>query len=124
MNRIERRPDAQGIFEGFQGRGLPTIEKYPAWRYHRVLEPAVANNTAEDEALREKGYDDPLAPISANKQLSNWYWDLEDMSPRQLVVFAKDEFGLDLPIEAGQERLFRSVLELSRWAPQNRGRID
>lgn len=96
---------------------------YPCWRYHHIKEPLLVKDAKEDEEARKQGYDDPMAPISANKQLMNWYWDLEDMSPKQLVVFAKDEFDVDLPIDAGQERLMGAVVELSRNSPQNRNRI-
>lgn len=61
--------------------------------------------------------------MTSNNTLQMWFWDLEDMSAKQLSVFAKDEYGVDLPIAAGQEKLFLAVCDLSRHAPQNQGRM-
>jgi len=101
-----------GIF--FRGFGDKRQPKYPSWRYHKFKEPILVNNTEEDEKHKSEGYEPVTVPISANKNISNWFWDLEDMSAKQLVVFAKDEFDLDLPFEAGQERLLKAVLEITK----------
>jgi hypothetical protein len=118
----ETGPTKPGIY--FKGiPGMDGYKQYPAWRYHRINDPLIVQNTEEDEKVRLDGYEPINIPITCNKNLSNWFWDLEDLSPKQLVVFAREEFGVDLPIEAGQERLLKAVLELSKSAPQNRGRI-
>src|SRR3989304_4397902 len=117
MQRKVIEPYCECIFEGPDLGNWPGA-KYPCWRYHRLLDPLLVKNTEEDEACRKQGYDDASAPITANKQLVNWYWDLEDMSPRQLRVFAKDEFDVDLPEDAKQESLMKAVMELSKCAPQ------
>ena len=44
------------------------------------------------------------------------------MSPKQLRLFAREEFGVDLP-DADQEILFDAVLKLTRSAPQNNNRL-
>jgi hypothetical protein len=122
MGRKQQEPFCECIFEGRACDNFPGTQ-YPCWRYHKILDPLLVNNSEEDEACRKQGYDDPNAPVTANKQLINWYWDLEDMSPKQLVVFAKEEFEVDLPLEGGQERLLKAVFKLSKFAPQNRNRI-
>ncbi len=122
MQKKQQDPFCECIFEGPVCENWPGT-KYPSWRYHRILDPLPVNNTEEDEACRKLGYDDPDAPVSANKQLMNWFWDLEDMSCGQLRVFAKDEFEVDLPEGASQESLMKAVTKLSKFAPQNRGRI-
>jgi hypothetical protein len=122
MRENKRRPDAVGQFMGTAIPGM--IEKrFPGWRYHKILDPILVNNTGEEDAARLKGYDDPGHCVMANKQLINWFWDIEDMSTRQLVVYAQEEYGVELPIEAGQTELAKAVFELGRWAPQNRDRI-
>lgn len=100
--------------------GLP---KYPYWLYKDGFEPILAHNTEEEQNAKEQGYEFVTAGTMSNKNLVNWFWDLEDFSPKQLRVFAKDEYGVDLPEDAGQETLFKAVTELARFAPQNQNRL-
>jgi len=118
----KKKPIRVGWFGGF-GNGYPDPPAYPAWRYHNNFPPITVKDTGEDEEAKAKGYDCMIASMISNKQLINWFWDLEDMSPKQLVVFAKDEFGIELPIEASQESLMKAVCELSKFAPNNKGRL-
>ena len=123
MNLINRKPDRTMLLMDFGDIGMKNIPKYPAWRYHKILQPILVKGSLEDEQAMAGGYDPPSVPQTCNKQLINWFWDLEDMSPKQLVCFAKDEYDVDLPIAAGQERLFKAICELTKHAPQNRGRL-
>jgi hypothetical protein len=119
MELQERKPD--GIyFEGFFGK---TLKDYPAWRYHKFLEPRIVKDAQEDERARLEGWEPMSAPMSANTGLINWFWDLEDMSAKQLCVYAREEFDVDFPQDAGQEKLLKAVLELGKHAPQNRNRL-
>ena len=83
----------------------------------------LVENTQQEEDALLRGYDHIHAGMMANKVLINWYWDLEDFSKKQLVIFAKEEFEIDLPIEATQIKLLNAVLLLTRHAPQNCNRI-
>jgi len=96
---------------------------YPKWLYREGKDPKKARDAAEEKDLRAKGWDNVSAGMMSNRVLTNHFWDLEDMSTRQLVVYAQDEFGVDLPEEAGQEKLFECVTKLSRAAPQNQNRL-
>lgn len=110
-----------GIFwRGFHNENMP---EYPAWRYHKIHEPILVKDSTEDAEWAQKGYEPINVPISANTGFINWFWDIEDMSPRQLCVFAQEEYGVDLPVEASQEKLMKAVFELVKWAPQNRNRL-
>jgi hypothetical protein len=116
-----------GVFMGLDGPGIniryDLAPRYPFWLYKDDCEPVMVHNEDEEQALRADGYDTVTASILSNRYLINWFWDLEDMSPKQLVAFAQDEYGIDLPLEAGQDRLFKAVVELSKHAPQNRNRL-
>lgn len=96
---------------------------YPCVLYREGEEPLMVENTEEEAEARERGFDSVTPGALSNRYLVNWFWDFEDMSPRQLVVFAKDEYGVDLPIECGQLKLFQLVCDLTRSAPQNRNRL-
>lgn len=129
-----RIPDfeAQGLFFDLAGLG----NRYPMYMY---LGPSdqdademeargskgvvLVNDTSEELAARAKGYDNIHAGMIQNKVLINWYWDLEDFSPKQLSIFAKEEFEVDLPKEADQTVLLDAVLKLTKAAPQNCNRI-
>lgn len=98
-------------------------KQYPAWRYHEVLQPKMVGNTEEDQQASDAGWKAVNVPMGKNPQLLNWHWDLEDFSAKQMVLFAKEEFGVELPFEAGQEKLFKTIWELTRAAPANKNRI-
>ena len=119
MDSIEKRD--RGIY--FRGYGGKPLKKYPCWRYHKVLQPIVVHDTAEDEAAQKRDFYPINIPITANKNIVNWIWDLEDLSPKQLVIYAHEEYEVDLPIEAGQEKLLKAILELGKHAPQNENRL-
>jgi len=108
------------VFEGLYQDGAV---KYPCWRHHSHKPSILVHNTDEDEKALSDGYEDFHVPITANQSLSNWFWDLEDMSPRQLVVFAREEYGIDLPPDARYETLLKAVLKLGKHAPQNKNRL-
>lgn len=110
-----------GIF--FLGMYDSRRRKYPAWRYHKILEPIVVKNTEEDNACQKKGYETIGVPITANRNLANWYWDLEDLSPKQLVMFAKEEYGVELPGDAKQETLLKAIFELTKAFIDNQGNL-
>jgi hypothetical protein len=120
MNEIKPNVPDGIYFDGFNVKGR---QPYPCWRYHAVKDPQIVHNTDEDKKLRLLGYEEMQAPMMANTGLINWFWDIEDMSPRQLCVFAKEEYDVDLPVDAPQEKLQRAVLLLAKNAPQNRDRI-
>lgn len=96
---------------------------YPRWMYKENVPPLLVKDNGEEDQARQDGFDSITASAMTNPYLINWYWDLEDMSAKQLVVFAKEEYGVELPIEAGQEKLFQAVAELTRFAPQNQNRL-
>lgn len=106
-------------FRGIHGM----LKPYPSWRYHKLHPPILVHNTEEDEKAKAGGWEKVWAPITANRDIVNWYWDIEDMSPKQLVVYAQEEFGVDLPIDAKQDKLMKAVLELIKNAPNNRNRL-
>lgn len=97
--------------------------RYPCYMYRGNDDPIKVQNTEEEEQARIDGYDTIGASVLSNKYLINWFWDLEDMSAKQLRVFCMEEYGVDLPEAAGQDRLFRAAVELSRHAPQNQNRL-
>lgn len=107
----------------FMGLNREHMPQYPHWMHKDGCEPLLVNNTDEDNGAKDKGYDNITSAAMSNRYLINWFWDLEDFSVKQLHTFAKEEYGVDLPMEAGQEKLFQAVCELTRHAPQNRNRL-
>ena len=97
--------------------------QYPKWMYKDGCEPLLIYDSATEKKAALDGYDIFTAAALSNRYLVNWFWDLEDMSVKQLHVFAQEEYGVNLPIEAGQDKLFAAVVELTRNAPQNRNRL-
>ena len=111
-----------GIFFKFLGDGKRET-RYPAWRYHEWFDPVIVNDTEEDEKVHLEGWEAPSRSVTHVRYLMNWRFDLEDLTPRQLVLFAKDEFGVDLPVEAGTEKLFKSIWRLHTSKPANRDNV-
>lgn len=121
LKPLELRPRKfEAMFMGLNREHLPV---FPHWMHKDNCEPWLVENTDEDREARAKGFDNITSGAMANRYLINWFWDFEDFSVRQLTVFAKEEYGVDLPIEAGQEKLFQAVCELTKAAPQNRNRL-
>lgn len=98
-------------------------KKYPAWRYHAVYEPVVVNNEKEDIEAREQGWQQMKAPVTAHQAFHNFYHDLEDMNCRQLVKYAKDEFGADLPAEAGKSKILWALWRMATGSPKTKERV-
>jgi len=107
----------RGLYDAKRGR------QYPKMMYRDNADPITVENTEAEAEAKLKGFDVVSANQMCNRHLINWFWDLEDLSPKQLVVFAQDEYNVDLPADASQEKLFQCVCLLSRAAPQNRDRI-
>ena len=121
-------PVRLGVFRGITGNGVMIGDflgkpVYPYWLYKDGDEPFMVHDSVEEAQAKSLGFDAITPKGMSNRYLVNWFWDLEDMSPRQLQVFAKEEYDVDIPIEAGQERLFKAVCELTRFAPQNKNRL-
>ena len=116
-----------GVFRAFHDGNLQVvggnIPNYPHWLYKDGYDPVLVKNTDQEQKWVSEGYDTITAGRMSNKHLINWVWDLEDFSPRQLRVFALEEYGVDLPEDAKQETLFKAVMELTRAAPQNQNRL-
>lgn len=120
MAKDSPKPVAIVLDDNFQAPNMP---KYPRWLHHDYLDSILVNDEAEKKAAIKNGYTEIAAPMTANRCLSNWFWDIEDMSKKQLIVYARDEYGVDLPADAQHKTLFRAVLELGRSAPQNKNRL-
>jgi len=110
-----------GIF--FRAYGTAAGKPYPAWRYHKIREPVIVNNTDEDINAGKNGYNPPDTLIKRKPHLMNFMLDFEDMTPRQVVLFAKEEFGIDLPAEAGHAKLLKAIWRLTLNSPKNKDRI-
>jgi hypothetical protein len=117
-----RKPSRMAVFEMLLSDGNIHI-RYPCWLYKDGCDPLKVCSEEEEKRARADGYDSVTATDLSNRHLINWFWDLEDMSSRQLRVFALEEYGVDLPAEADQDTLFKAVSELSRHAPQNHNRL-
>ena len=122
MDTVTTKPDS-GMYWMFLGDGRDQRSEYPAWRYHEWKEPIIVNNTEEDEVSKLRGYEQASKGITHVRYLMNWRFDLEDLTARQLVLFAKDEFDIDLPVEAGTEKLFKSIFRLHTSKPLNRENV-
>jgi hypothetical protein len=110
-----------GIF--FRRYGTAIEKAYPAWRYHKINEPICVENTDEDLKVQKEGYK-PLANIaSKSPHLMNFMADFEDMSPKQIVLYVKEEFDIDLPVEAKQTKLLQVIWRLMLNSPKNKDRI-
>ena len=116
----ENKKPKSGIFLA----GIGHDDKpYPAWRYHEFLEPIIVHNAAEDKKVQEKGWEKLDTPITGLQQITSWRYDLEDMTSKQLVLFAKEEFDVDLPLAATEEQLIKAMWRLTHFSPQHKGRI-
>lgn len=83
----------------------------------------MVQNTDEDDSARAEGWAAPEPSETRVRYLINWRFDLEELSPRQLVMFAMDEFKVNLPVEAGREKLFKAIWRLHTAKPTNRENV-
>lgn len=96
---------------------------YPVWRYHEFHEPMLVHNTEEDKEAKSKGWDNIEASATGIEHFSNWRHDLEDMTPKQLILFCIEEYGVHFPVGATSEQLVKAIWQLTHSAPQHSGRI-
>ena len=99
------------------------IKKYPAWRYHALYEPRIVQDEKQDQQAALEGWLPPEEPITSVPRLSNYFHDLEDFNERQLLAYAKEEFGVEFPREATKERLIRAIWQLYHITPKHKGRM-
>lgn len=121
MTTPKERKSPGIFFEAMDRFGRPI--SYPAWRYHAIYEPRIVNNTEQDLQAEKEGWKNPQVPITAVQGFSNFYHDLEDMTPRQLVYYAKSEFGAELPEVAGKQKLLHAIWRLFMVSPKSRNRM-
>lgn len=110
-----------GIF--FRAYGSARNKIYPVWRYHKFKEPIIVKNAEEDKEALENGYKHLDVAVERDSLLFNYMVDLEDFTPRQLSVYIKDEFDLELSPDAGIEKLIQAVWKLTWNHPANENRI-
>jgi len=107
----------------FQGIAGKDEKAYPAWRYHDFYEPKIVNNTIEDIFASQQGWKgiepSPLTP----HRMRNFGTDFEDLSERQIVLYAHVHFGVDLPIEASKEALVKAIWLLYQGEPEMKDRM-
>ncbi|TES88917.1 MAG: hypothetical protein E3J94_07080 [Desulfobacteraceae bacterium] len=101
-------------FKALAGKGDDT---YPAWRYHDFNEPKIVHNTVEDIFASQQGWKgiepSPLTP----HRLRNFGTDFEDLSERQIVLYAHVHFDVDLPLKASKEALVKAIWLLHQGEP-------
>jgi len=120
---MDDKPDKKkgGIFFlNIDGKGQ---KSYPAWRYHDLYEPIIVNDTDEDAVAAKQGWHPPQEFITAVPSLKNFFHDLEDFTPRQLIIYARGEFGVEFPPQATKEMLVKAIWHLYQDAPKHRGRM-
>lgn len=115
-------PKGEAIFVGLGGK-IKAAKPYPAWRYHELYEPIIVNNWKEDKRAKEKGWNPPEEFITALPRLSNFFHDLEDFNERQLILYAREEFGVNFPPQATKEMLIKAIWHLYLDAPKHQGRM-
>ena len=117
----ERKPQPAMVFAGLVKDGK--MQTYPAWRYHSLYEPRIVYDTEQDQQAAKEGWRPPEEPITAVPRLSNYFHDLEDFTVRQLVAYAKEEFGIEFPKEASKETLIKAIWRLYQITPKHKGRM-
>lgn len=120
MTKTDKMQEPQIFFAAY---GTERQKTYPAWRYHKIHEPIIVNNTNEDIEERKNGYNPADAVMGHAPHLMNFMMDFEDMTPRQIVLFAKEEFDIDLPAEADQAKLLKAIWHLTLNSPKNKDSI-
>ena len=83
----------------------------------------IVHNTKEDIEASKAGWKAVISNKLSTSNIRNWKYDLEDMSARQLTIFAKEEYGVDLPESAGVQVLMKAIWRLNLAAPQSKDRI-
>lgn len=85
---------------------------YPAWRYHKYFDPVLVHNTDEDETAKGNGWESIEASVFAPSKLKNFGPDFEELSPRQLCLYAKSKFNIDLSPKTSPDKLIQALYRL------------
>lgn len=106
----------QGIFGADEGA-------YPQWRYHKFYEPKIVYNSDEDAIASQQGWKGIEPSALTPTRMINFATDFEDLSKRQIVLYAHVHFGVDLPLGASKEALVKGIWYLYQNKPEYKDRM-
>jgi len=117
---IPKEEVGQGIFwKGPHGYR----EEYPQWRWHKNGSVMLVESQDEDDEALEKGYQEVNPSHIRPNALMNLAQDFENMTDRQLHLYAKEHFEIDLPVGAPRASIMKGIFRLFTADPFTKDRL-